>query len=195
MRIAALASMVVLAPGASRGCLGASHEPVEVRWTLPDGPGDRGVRFVGCMDWDLHALSDGQDGLEAEPGWSRCGLVGWRRDGQLLVQTEPIPLDDESVLQDIAFDLIDGPIGGMGAAIESTGYGVLVHEVVAGSPADLSGVVPGDLIVDVDGVSTRRLTTQAFIRKATGAPGTTVSIRVIRNGEEYGFDLERARIP
>jgi membrane-associated protease RseP (regulator of RpoE activity) len=195
MRIAALASVVVLAPGAPRGCLGSSDAPIEVRWELPEGPGDRGVRFVGCIDWDLASLGEGQDGVVATPGWSRCGVVGWRRDGQLIVQTEPIPLDGDGGDVDVAFDLVSGPIGGMGAAISSTGYGVLVHQVVPGSPADEAGIVPGDLVVDVDGTSTRELTTHAFIRRATGAPGTPVRISVLRDGEPVAIDIERARIP
>jgi membrane-associated protease RseP (regulator of RpoE activity) len=194
MRIAALASMVVVAPGASKGCLGSSDDPIEVRWTLPEGPGDRGVRFVGCMDWDLDALPDGQNGLEADAGWASCSLVGWRRDGQLKVETDPIPLEAQTVLQHVIFDLPSGPIGGMGACIETTGYGVHVDCVVPGSPANRAGIVPGDLIVEVDGTPTAHLDTFGFIRRATGVPGTMLSVEVLRDGERYTFDMQRERI-
>lgn len=199
MRLAALASMVVLAPGAMRGCNEAPDGNLEVHWTLPDGPGDRGVRGVGCLDWELESESTSGAGLEgaleARPGWTSCALVGWRRDGQLQVQTEPVGLDSDSVVQDIRFDLPEGPIGGMGASISSTGYGVFVHQVVPGSPADLAGIVPGDLVVDVDGTPTRHLTTEAFIRAATGVPGTAVHVEIERGDGRFGVDLIRARIP
>jgi membrane-associated protease RseP (regulator of RpoE activity) len=195
MRLAALASMVVLAPGSPQGCNGGAPDTeLEVHWSMPDGPGDRGVRVVGCMDWDLEAEggTHGTSGvLEADAGWTRCALVGWRRDGQLLV----LALDGESLVQDIAFDLPEGPIGGMGTRIEGSCHGMRIVEVVPGSPAAQAGIVAGDLVTTIDGIPTWPLSTGAFVRRATGPVGSAITVEVVRNGEPFEASMVRARIP
>lgn len=70
---------------------------------------------------------------------------------------------------------------------EST-EGVLVNEVVEGSPAEKAGIEKGDVIVSFDGKKTdsiERLT--SLVRKTS--PGTEVEIQVIRDGDEKDLEI------
>ena len=67
--------------------------------------------------------------------------------------------------------------------------GVLITEVHPDTPAEKSGMKPGDLIVgyndkDVDGVQRLRLDI------SNTSPGTDVNFSVIRNGKEKDFSVE-----
>jgi serine protease Do len=74
-----------------------------------------------------------------------------------------------------------------GAMAESFGLedrrGVLVQEVVSGSPADDAGLEAGDVVLEFDG---RRMDSAQDLRAAVAAtkPGTTVRLTVWRDGEE-----------
>lgn len=59
--------------------------------------------------------------------------------------------------------------------------------VVQGGPADNAGITDGDIIVAIDDVQITRTVTCADIL-ATYAPGQTVTLRVVRNGE--GRDMQ-----
>jgi len=59
--------------------------------------------------------------------------------------------------------------------------GALVPQVVAGSAADKAGIVPGDVIVSIDGEAIHKAH-DLPLRVARHAPGDRVKIGVIRNG-------------
>jgi len=67
--------------------------------------------------------------------------------------------------------------------------GVLVLEVEAGGPADTAGLVPGDVIVTIDGRDVE--TPEGFISLLRArAPGDTVEAGIVRNGEESTIEVE-----
>ncbi len=67
---------------------------------------------------------------------------------------------------------------------------------LANSPALRAGIQPGDLIVEVDGESTRDWTTDKAVREITGPEGTIVKLTIYRpsTGERITFPLKRSRI-
>lgn len=67
-------------------------------------------------------------------------------------------------------------------------------KVFAGSPAANSGLQPGDLILEVDGVSTENKNVEEVANKARGEAGTTVKIVIMRRGEILTFPLVRGII-
>ncbi len=66
--------------------------------------------------------------------------------------------------------------------------GALVVDVVQGSPAWEGGLMPGDLVVSVDGSPILGMSELAAKIRIT-SPGTRVEIGVIRNGEEAFFEV------
>lgn len=75
------------------------------------------------------------------------------------------------------------------------GYATVVS-VLPGSPAEKAGVKPGDLIDLVDGAATRELSVVQMERMLAGAPGTRVSVTVVREarGEPQKIALTRAAL-
>lgn len=67
--------------------------------------------------------------------------------------------------------------------------GALVTQVIEGSPAELAGIQPYDLIVDFNG---RAIGSTADLSKtvATTPVGQQLTVKVIRNGKELGLKLK-----
>jgi carboxyl-terminal processing protease len=62
------------------------------------------------------------------------------------------------------------------------GYAVVVS-VLPGSPADRSGLVDGDFLESIDGQDTHDLSLAMIQRMLEGAPGTTLTVGVVRPGK------------
>lgn len=83
---------------------------------------------------------------------------------------------------------------GVGIRIEAdlaSGY-IKVVAPIEGSPAAAAGVMPGDLIVAVDGTSIKGKPTDAVIRTIKGAEGTEVTL-TLKRGEADPFDVKLKR--
>ncbi len=65
---------------------------------------------------------------------------------------------------------------------------------IPNSPAALSGLHEGDLILEVDGVSTEAMTLEELINRIKGASGTKVTITIERDGASMNFTLTRAAV-
>ncbi|MBU0618013.1 MAG: PDZ domain-containing protein, partial [Planctomycetes bacterium] len=63
------------------------------------------------------------------------------------------------------------------------------------SPALERGIRPGDLIIAVDGVSTKDWTTDKAVREITGDPGTKVTLTIYRTGKSGPIDFTLTRRP
>ena len=85
--------------------------------------------------------------------------------------------------------MISGVYGGIGAVIykPDVNGNVIINEPYAGSPAVRGGLVCGDEIVEIDGVSTHGLTSAESSEKMRGKPGTTVVFKVkkLRDGDSW----------
>ena len=82
-----------------------------------------------------------------------------------------------------------------GLGVKSPEKGARVGQVQPGSPADKAGVLPGDVILNVDGASTDGWTTSDAVKKIRGPAGTTVTITV-RNlaGTTAAITIVRATV-
>lgn len=68
-----------------------------------------------------------------------------------------------------------------------------VYRVFDGSPAEEAGIQIADLIVEADGVRDFE-TLDSLVEKIRGEKGTTVSLVILRNGEEIPMTVERRSI-
>jgi carboxyl-terminal processing protease len=71
---------------------------------------------------------------------------------------------------------------------------VTVIAPIKDSPAFKAGILPGDVITKVDGVSCIGEETTEVSKKIKGQVGTTVKIEVLRNSETLTFDIIREHI-
>ena len=100
--------------------------------------------------------------------------------------------------------MISGVYGGIGAVIYKPDINgnVIINEPYAGSPAVKNGLICGDEIVAIDGVSTHGMTSADASEKRRGKPGTTVVLRTKKlyagdswaAGEEIDVPIVRERI-
>ncbi|MBV8490578.1 MAG: S41 family peptidase [Candidatus Eremiobacteraeota bacterium] len=94
-------------------------------------------------------------------------------------------------------DLDGGDFGGTGIVIQiddASKY-ILVENVVPGGPADKAGIQQDDLIVAIDGASTKGLNVQQASSRLRGKEGTHVSLTILREGKTLpDFALTRAKI-
>lgn len=82
---------------------------------------------------------------------------------------------------------------GIGVTIKYAEGGLLVESLVPGGPAQEAGLIPGDLIVAVDGVSCAPGSAEARDR-ISGEEGTGVALTVLRDGSTQTFTVIRRAI-
>ena len=83
---------------------------------------------------------------------------------------------------------------GIGITIQQASQGYLVVKVNADGPADKAGILPGDIIVAVDGQSVTELSMNEGKELVRGPEGTDVTITVLREGEERTLAMTRATV-
>ncbi len=69
--------------------------------------------------------------------------------------------------------------------------GLYVYRVIGGSPAEAAGLMTGDKIIEADGVSFINHPYEDAVDILLGEEGTTVELKVNRNGEEKSFSITR----
>lgn len=74
------------------------------------------------------------------------------------------------------------------------GIGHDILEVTPDSPAQQAGILPGDILIEVDGKSVAGTTTDAVGALVRGEVGTQVTILVLRGEEKFMFTPERQEI-
>jgi len=89
-----------------------------------------------------------------------------------------------------------GQFGGVGIEVTQEDGMLKVVSPMDGSPAAKAGIKSGDKIAAIDGVSIVGLEMNDAVDKMKGAPGSKVTLTVIRDGEKKPFDmmLQRANI-
>lgn len=90
-----------------------------------------------------------------------------------------------------------GEFGGIGIQISMRDEGITVVSPIDGTPAYRAGIQANDVIVRVDGESSKDMMLHEAVKLMRGEPGTEVTIAVTRKGvdEPVEFELERGIIP
>ncbi len=99
----------------------------------------------------------------------------------------------ESDIEDVKLQLL-GEYGGVGAMIMQRGDSVIVSEPYKGLPADEAGIKAGDLILEVNGESTRGKKTPDVSSAMRGQAGTQVTLKLERAGKVFERTLTRREI-
>lgn len=103
-----------------------------------------------------------------------------------------IPADEYSDY----LDQMENSYVGIGVTIQVTedASGFLVTKVNEGGPADQAGMLPGDLMVAVEGTDVRGWDVQEASALVKGEENTQVNITVSRAGEEITLTITRMRV-
>jgi len=87
-----------------------------------------------------------------------------------------------------------GKYGGFGSLIRKSGDYITVTNVYKGFPADHNGIKPGDVMMSIDGISLKDVSSDKASGMLKGEPGTEAEIVIRRNGEEFTKKLKREKI-
>ncbi len=86
-----------------------------------------------------------------------------------------------------------GEFSGIGATIGRRNEQITIISPLEGNPAYRSGLLPGDVILSVDGVSTEGKSVDVVVKEIRGEAGTKVVLTIHRSGIEEPFDVEITR--
>ncbi len=89
---------------------------------------------------------------------------------------------------------IAGQFVGIGAQVENVAGWLTIVSPLEDSPAFKAGIMAGDRVTEIDGVSTLNVPIDQSIAKLTGTPGTPVNITIDRHGEVIPMTLTRQEI-
>src|SRR3989338_4046203 len=78
---------------------------------------------------------------------------------------------------------LSGSFDGIGAEIGLRNDRITVIAPLPGNPAERAGIKAGDVVIMIDDVSAANLTLDAAVRRIRGPKGTTVTLKILRNGE------------
>jgi carboxyl-terminal processing protease len=88
---------------------------------------------------------------------------------------------------------LQGSYEGIGAYVDvQSGFPIIVSPI-EGSPAEKAGVLPGDVIVRIDGQSSEGLTVDEVVNRIKGPKGTQVRLQLRHSGEETPVDVTITR--
>jgi hypothetical protein len=95
--------------------------------------------------------------------------------------------------------LVDGEtpkteLVGIGVALGADGDALRINQVFPGGGAEAAGIVIGDLVLAVDGLSAAELGVDGAVAKIRGIAGTSVSLTVKRGNDQVVLVVERRKI-
>jgi C-terminal processing protease CtpA/Prc len=136
-----------------------------------------------------HATTDDRGAYRLEGAPSGAFTLMASKRGYRTVMTAGLHVEGGSTLtQDVTMNGSDGgglELGGIGAALEQTGNGVMLRNVFPGDPADKAGLKSNDFVLRIDGESTDGMSMADVLQRLRGTPGTTVGVSVRRGGGDH----------
>lgn len=89
----------------------------------------------------------------------------------------------ESETEDITF-MTTGEYGGIGSIITQSKNGICISDPYEGMPAQKNGLKAGDILLEIDGVSTAKMTVSDASARLKGTPNTEITLKIRRPGEK-----------
>ena len=98
----------------------------------------------------------------------------------------------ESEMEDVKL-MTTGEYAGIGSVISKKGDHVIIREPYKNSPATKAGLLPGDIILSIDGNSTKGKDTEDVSTMLKGQPGKEITIKVQREYEDKPLEKKAIR--
>ncbi len=89
---------------------------------------------------------------------------------------------------------LNGQFAGIGATVDQNGDQIVITGLLPDTPAQKAGIKAGDVIVGVDGQSTKGWTANDAVNHIRGQAGTQVRVDVSRGGQTLNFTMTREEI-
>ena len=89
---------------------------------------------------------------------------------------------------------LNGELEGIGAFVEMLDGKVVITAPITGSPAELSGIMPGDIVTHVDGVCIEDESLTDSVQKIKGPAGTKVVLKILRGNQNIEINVIRGKI-
>ncbi len=86
-----------------------------------------------------------------------------------------------------------GEYGGIGSLIQQSGDYIIISEPYEGFPAQKAGLIPGDRLLEINGLDMQGKTSQEVSEILKGQPGTSITIKAQREGESEPFTKQLIR--
>ncbi len=99
----------------------------------------------------------------------------------------------ESMVEDARFEHT-GTYGGVGASFKLIEGDIVISETYENSPAQKSGIMPGDILTEVNGKKVAGRSIGEVLNLVKGSPGSKVSLKMLRDGVAQSFDVQREEI-
>lgn len=98
----------------------------------------------------------------------------------------------ESQMEDVKL-MTTGEYAGIGSTIGKKGNDIIIREPYKGYPADKAGLVPGDIILSIDGNNIKGKSTEDVSELLKGQPGKEISIKIKREGQDKPLEKTAVR--
>ncbi|NPA54131.1 MAG: S41 family peptidase [Aquificae bacterium] len=86
-----------------------------------------------------------------------------------------------------------GEFGGLGIEITMENHKLIIVAPIEDTPAWKAGLKPGDIIIEINGEPTDKMTLMEAVKKMRGKPGTKITLTIWRKGEEKPFKVTITR--
>jgi len=86
-----------------------------------------------------------------------------------------------------------GQYGGVGALIRKSGDNIIIAEPYQGFPVEKAGLRAGDIVLEIDGVSTEGKSTTNISDKLKGNPNTEIAVKVKRPYSDEPIEVQLTR--
>jgi carboxyl-terminal processing protease len=144
----------------------------------------RGIRLFG----DIYKNITEKYVDEISPkDFMRSGIDG------LLATLDPYTVYYEGNESNDLDALMMGKYGGIGISVGIKDGYITVITTHDGSPAQRAGILPGDRIVSVNGLTAHDIKLQEMTNYVKGEPGTKVKLTILREGQDHRMDFELVR--
>ena len=88
----------------------------------------------------------------------------------------------------------EGQYAGLGVSVYYNEKGITLSEIYKGYEADKKGLKAGDIVTKVDGQALQNMEREELSQFLKGAPGTSVSIEIDRQGEKKQLTVTREKV-
>jgi carboxyl-terminal processing protease len=114
----------------------------------------------------------------------------------MLKNLDPFSVLMEETTYDRLMESTHGKYEGLGMQIDSRGDRIRIISPIEGTPAYRKGLQAGDIIWEIDGQTTEDMNTQEAANLMRGTAGTSVHLKIKREGipDFLDYDIERAVI-